>query len=203
MPSSAAHPAPGTDAVAEIKTHVSQEVHSAVQKIQGSIKDEHKDIAAKLPTAQTLKSLFQQLGGAQKPAQAVAQYVLKGHPELAAVVSAITLALTETRDALAWVQTGPLGQLVKPILPAKLPALPQSWNDVSRFLSDCYAYLQGLAAAAPNEWVFRIRVAALLLLVYAVYRLFRKHPKFDAKKAEAELAKAQETIRELEAAAGK
>ncbi len=191
--------APTAQVVAEIKHHFSQEMHSAVQKIQGSIHDEHKQISDKLITPESVSSLIQRaIAGTREPRKLLANYVLKGHPAWAAGLSAVMLIFTEARDWLAWAYAGPISTFVKPVLPGNLPVFPQTMADVPRFFSEWTHYVQMLAAVAPNEWMFRIRVAALALLAYALYRLVGR--RVDTAKLQKELAKAQQTVQELQSA---
>lgn len=191
--------APTAEVVADIKQHVSQEMHSAVQKIQGSIHDEHKQISDKLITPDSVSSLIQRaVAGTREPRKLLTDYVLKGHPAWAAGLSALMIAFTEVRDWLAWVYAGPISNFVKPIVPGTLPAFPQTMADLPRFLSEWSHYLQMLAATTPNEWMFRIRAAAVALLAYALYRLLGRRR--SAKTIEKDLAQAQQTIKELQAA---
>lgn len=191
--------APTAEVVADIKQHVSQEMHSAVQKIQGSIQDEHKQISDKLITPESVSSLIQRaVAGTREPRAFLGNYVLKGHPAWAAGLSALMIAFTEARDWLAWVYAGPISDFVKPVLPAALPVFPKSMDEVPRFVTDWSHYVQMLAATTPNEWMFRIRAAAIALLAYALYRLLgRRH---STKAIEMELAKAQQTVKELQSA---
>jgi chitosanase len=191
--------APTAEVVADIKQHVSQEMHSAVQKIQGSIHDEHKQISDKLITPESVSSLIQRaVSGTREPRKLLANYVLKGHPAWAAGLSAVMIAFTEARDWIAWVYAGPISSFVKPVLPGTLPVFPQTMNDVPRFFTDWSHYIQMLAATTPNEWMFRIRAAAIALLAYALYRLLgRRH---SVKTIEKELAQAQQTVKELQSA---
>ncbi len=193
-------PAASPEVVAEIKQHVSNEVQNAVQKIEGSIKDEHKQIADKLPTAETWVSLINRLAsGTEQPRKAIKDYILKGHPAWAAGLSAVMIAFTEARDWLAWVYAGPVTTIVKPVLPGAMPNFPQTFQDVPNFFSQWVHYIQLLAAATPNEWMFRIRAAAIALLAYALYRLV-KRGRPDVKELEKQLKQAQETVQELQTA---
>lgn len=191
--------APTAEVVAEIKQHVSQEMHSAVQKIQGSIHDEHKQISDKLITPESVSSLIQRaIAGTREPRKLLREYVLKGHPAWAAGLSGVMIAFTEARDWLAWVYAGPISNFVKPVVPGALPAFPQTMADVPRFFADWTHYLQMLAATTPNEWMFRIRAAAIALLAYALYRLLgRRH---SVKDLEKQLEQAQQTVKELQSA---
>ncbi|MDE2163779.1 MAG: chitosanase [Alphaproteobacteria bacterium] len=182
----------GGDTTADIKSHISAEVQAGVQKIQATIRDEHKQLADHVSTVSgETPSLVQKvLSGGEKPSSALKDYVLKGHPALAAGASALMLAFTETRDAIAWVQAGPFSSFVKPLMPSNFPPLPQSTSDVMRFLSQVDVYFRALAASLPNEWLFRIRMAAFVLICYALYRLWSR--RFDVGKLQRQLAQAEQ-----------
>lgn len=126
--------------------------------------------------------------------------IAKGRPGLAAGASAVILALTEARDAIAWVRAGPWSTVIKPGTPGNpiptAPQAPQSSADFMRFLSDAYSYVQGLAAALPNEWVFRIRMIAFALICYAVYRFVMRH--FDIRRLQNELAQARQVAQQAQ-----
>jgi hypothetical protein len=57
----------------------------------------------------------------------------------------------------------------------QFPNLPKSPQDVQRFVAEGYIYLHALLASIPNEWMFRIRVVAIVLIVYALYRMRKAH----------------------------
>ena len=119
---------------------------------------------------------------------------LSGRTVLAGALSVVILLFTEIRDAIAWVaaglaKTGAAGKLVPP-----LPALPRSTADLTHFLSDAYNYLHALAASIPNEWMFRMRVVAIVLIFYALYRLRSAHVSLS--KLEQRFAEAQQDAAE-------
>ncbi len=167
--------APAGDAVADIKTHVSNEVKTRLV-VPGAVK-------ARARPAKTAARLT--------------RVSLKGYPGIAATLSALMLAFTEARDAIVWVVAGPWSMIAKPgasgtALPA-LPSLPRSSADLPRFLSDAYAYLHALAALLPNEWVFRLRIVAFVLLCYALYRLITAH--VDVQKLQSGLMEGEKVVR--------
>lgn len=122
--------------------------------------------------------------------KAVWDYLVTHHPALAGFVSVVMLALSDLRDFLAWAQSGPLGQVLH--WPENLPKPPRSLDDAARFFTDLYAYFQGFAASLPAEWVYRIRVAALVLFAYALYRLMRRSG--EVKRLRKQLAEAQALV---------
>ena len=73
---------------------------------------------------------------------------------------------TEIRDAIGWVAAGLANAGFAFVKIPPFQNLPQSTQDAPRFFADCYAYLNALAASLPNEWMFRIRVVAIVLIVY-------------------------------------
>jgi len=184
----------GGDPTADIKRHVTQEVHSAVQQIQSSMRDGH----TVLPSGPGLKRSLVHRALRGMPHRLLVNKILKGHPGWAAGLSGLLLILTEARDALAWVQAGPFSQLVQPIIP-NLPKFPQSSADAPRFFSQCYDYLHVVAASVPNEWLFRARIAALVLVGYALYRLLAR--RVDVNALEQELAEAQLLVTDMQTVA--
>jgi hypothetical protein len=53
-----------------------------------------------------------------------------------------------------------------------------------RFATELYGFGHGLAATLPNDWVFRIRAAAFLLVCYVLYRLSRYSSRLRALQAQ-------------------
>jgi hypothetical protein len=189
----------GGEAAADIKRHISSEMRSAVQQIQGSIRDGHNQLVTRIPAGARPSLIQRALQGTQKSRRLLLKHLVKGHPGWAAGLSALLLILTEARDALAWFAAGPFSQAIKPIIPSNLPALPQSSADVPRFVSQGHSYLQTLAASVPNEWLFRIRIAALVLIGYALFRLLAR--RVDVNALEHELEEAQMLVTDVRAAA--
>ena len=58
---------------------------------------------------------------------------------------------------------------------AAFPGPAASPQDAQRFFAESYVYLHALLASIPNEWIFRIRIVAVLLIFYALYRLRKAH----------------------------
>jgi hypothetical protein len=174
----------GGDATTDIKQHISAEVHSAVQQIQSSLRDNQG-----LPVGVRPSLIHRALKGTQKSRRLLLKHLVKGHPGWAAGLSALLLILTEARDALAWFVAGPFTQAINPMIPSNLPSLPKSSADVPRFVAQGHSYLQTLAASVPNEWLFRARIAALVLIGYALFRLLAR--RVDVNALEHELEEAQ------------
>lgn len=199
-PSVAGRAPPGGDAVADIKQHVSTQVQAGVATIQKTITDKHQQLVTLIaPTAKKAPAKV------ARPAAPVTDELrtllagtsLSGRPVVAAGLSAFILLFTEIRDAIAWVAAG-LAKASAGALPSlpPLPALPSSFGDVGRFFADAYTYLQALAASLPNEWMFRIRVVAIVLIIYALYRLRSAH--LDLNKLQERFADAQQDVAEVE-----
>jgi hypothetical protein len=184
----------GGDASADIKRHISSEVHAAVQQIQSSIRDSQGVSVGARPSL-----IHRALKGTQKSRRLLLKHLVKGHPGWAAGLSALLLILTEARDALAWFAAGPFSQAIKPIIPTNLPTLPQTSADVPRFVAQGHSYLQTLAASVPNEWLFRARIGALVLIGYALFRLLAR--RVDVNAIEHELEEAQVLASDVQAAA--
>ncbi len=184
----------GGDAAADIKRHISSEVHSAVQQLQSSLRDDQR-----LPPGARPSLIQRALRGTQKSRGLLLKHLVKGHPGWAAALSTLLLILTETRDALAWFAAGPFTQAIRPIIPSNLPSLPQSSADVPRFVAQGHGYLQTLAASVPNEWLFRTRIAALVLVGYALFRLLAR--RVDVNALEHELEEAHVLATDVQAAA--
>ena len=182
----------GGDATADIKRHITTEVHSAVRQIQSSRQGTDGQSALRSSKRSIVHRTLQAM-----PRKLLVNKVLKGHPGWAAGLSALLLILTEARDALAWVQAGPFSAVIPPGIP-NLPALPKSSADLPAFFAQCANYLHGIAASVPNEWLFRVRIAALVLIGYALYRLLAR--RVDVTALEQELANAQLLVTDLQVA---
>ncbi|MEI9989080.1 MAG: peptidoglycan-binding protein [Rhizomicrobium sp.] len=188
----AAAPAPSSgDPSSDIKQHVSAEVQSGVQKIQKSIADGHKELIRQVSTERPA-AVAASLPDGKAISTVLENVMAKSRPVLAATASVAILGLAQARDAIAWVQAGPWTSATKPgaaFSTVAVPNLPQSTTDLSSFLSHAGAYAQAIAEAIPNEWLFRIRILALALICYALYRLVAS--RIDLKKVQSALAQAQ------------
>jgi chitosanase len=137
-----------------IKDHVTAQVNTGVAKPAPQKK-------ASLATAQEVTTVLSTVS-------------LGARPILAAAGSLLILLFAEIRDSIAWVTAGLSKNLAHVHVPP-FPVLPRSPRDAQRFFAESYVYLHALLASIPNEWIFRIRVVAILLVVYALYRLRKAH----------------------------
>jgi chitosanase len=173
--------AAGEDPVADIKQHVSNEVRAGVASIRQEI--QHN----------TTKGVLRPVAGphGKTPAHTTVRALAPGRTTTwAAGLSALMLALTQLRDFFAWVEAEAVAPALKQIAVIHpFPALPSSTAELGRFSSQLFVYSQGIAASLPNEWVFRIRAAAFLLICYALYRVGVRSSRL--KKLEADIAEAQ------------
>jgi chitosanase len=188
----------GGDATADIKRHITTEVHSAVQQIQSTMRGGTVQPTFSVPAGSGSKRSVVHRALQGVPHKLLVNRVLKGHPGWAAGFSALLLILTEARDALAWVQAGPFSGVIPPGIPTNLPVLPKSSADVPSFLRQGADYLHSFAASVPNEWLFRVRIAALVLIGYALYRLLAR--RVDVTALEQELAQAQLLVTDMQVA---
>jgi len=95
-------------------------------------------------------------------------------PLLAAASSLLILLFAEIRDGIAWATAGLAKDLTYVHVPP-FPALPRSPQDAQRFFAESYVYVHAVLASIPNEWIFRIRIVAIVLVLYALYRLRKAH----------------------------
>jgi chitosanase len=182
-PAHTSHPAPAThdaapDAVTDIKQHITDEVQRSIDSITGSIHDQNVQILQKIASGDTKGAIEDIL----KDPSVTTTIVSHGRPIIAAILSLITLAFTESRDFLSW--TKATGNAV-PAAQAAVPPVGHPVSQISNFDqamaalrdygSQAWVMLHNLAGTVPNEWVFRLRVAALALIAYAVTRLFAHH----------------------------
>ncbi len=112
------------------------------------------------------------------PAQAptlLSRLLANGRAYIAAILSMLTLAFTESRDLLAWTNTSG-GQEAPQLHAVQGPAkdVYQSLSGARDWATETYIQLHNFAATIPNDWVFRLRVAALALIAYAVTRFARR-----------------------------
>ncbi len=173
----------GDDAVDDIKRHVTTEVKSGVETVRKSLRDEHEKLTQRLSSS-IQNEVSDVLAGVKDHLQARGQAVLKdvthGRPLVPAVLSGLTLAFTEARDFFSWNQAAsstPPTQLPTATAPSTVQttidqttAAPPA-NDT---LAQAYAYLHNFAASVPNEWIFRLRIGAVALIAYAIFRLWRR-----------------------------
>jgi hypothetical protein len=148
-------------------------VKQGVAAVQQTIADKHQEIVTLV--APKKKGAQPRIANAEHVVSTISSINLSNRPILAGIVSTLMLLFTQVRDGAAWVEAGlAKGNIAGVQLPA-FPALPQSPQDSLRFAAEAYTYLHALAAQLPNEWVFRIRLVAIVLVLYALYRLHRAH----------------------------
>lgn len=197
-PAASAPTEAGADPVADIKQHVSNEVRAGVAAIRQEI---HGGGATKV----ALRPVAVPTHGAS--AHATVKAVAPGRTTTwAAGLSALMLALTQLRDFFAWVQAQVATPALNSVLAAHpFPPLPSSTADVGRFIAQFNVYAQGIAASLPNDWVFRIRAAAFVLICFALYRLGVRSSRLrkleqdiaDAQSIEGDVAQVVGTVRAL------
>ena len=99
------------------------------------------------------------------------------------MLSGLTLAFTEARDFFSWKQAASStpAQTATDATTSTLPTTVQTTVDQTTAappagdtLAQAYAYLHNLAVSVPNEWVFRLRIGAVALIAYAIFRLWRR-----------------------------
>jgi chitosanase len=169
---------PAPDAISDIKQHITDEVQRSIDSITGSIHDQNIQILQKIASGDTKGAVEDIL----KSPVVRTNIVSYGRPVVAAILSLITLAFTEGRDFLSW--TKATGNAA-PAAPAAVPAVAHPVSQISNldqamsaardYGSQAWIMLHNLAGTVPNEWVFRLRVAALALIAYAATRLFAHH----------------------------
>ncbi|MBV9991966.1 MAG: peptidoglycan-binding protein [Alphaproteobacteria bacterium] len=105
----------------------------------------------------------------------LSRLLANGRAYVAAILSMLTLAFTESRDLLAWTNTSG-GQNAPQLHAVQGPAKDvfQSLSSARDWATQTYIQLHNFAATIPNDWVFRLRVAALALIAYAVTRFARR-----------------------------
>jgi chitosanase len=168
-------PAATGDVTTAIKEHVTAQVNTGVAAVQKTIVDSHQQIVSLVqPTAKSAPQKKAPLATAQEVTTVLSTVSLSGRPILAAAGSLLILLFAEIRDSIAWVTSGLSKDLAYVHVPP-FPALPHSPQDAQRFFAESYVYVHALLASIPNEWIFRIRVVAILLVFYALYRLRKAH----------------------------
>jgi cell division protein FtsB len=197
MPAPATNPAPAE--TSDIKSHVSNEVKAGVAEVQKTIADKHQQLVTLVApaAAKTAPAAAKPAAAPELPPPNVAELQtilgslsLSGRPMLAGLSSAVILLFTEARDTIAWVSAGLSNAATSHQLLPPLPPLPQSTGQVGAFLNGAYAYINAAAASLPNEWIFRLHIAAMLLIVYAVYRVRAAH--LDLRKLQARVDAARQ-----------
>ena len=105
----------------------------------------------------------------------IRRLLANGRAYIAAILSMLTLVFTESRDLLAWTNTSG-GQQAPQLHTVQGPAkdVYQQLSGARDWATDTYIQLHNFAATIPNDWIFRLRVAALALIAYAVMRFARR-----------------------------
>ncbi len=181
----------GDDPVGDIKHHVTAEVKAGVETVRKSLRDEHEKLTQRLNSS-IQNEVSDVLAGVKDHLKTRGQAVLKdvagGRPIIPAVLSGVTLALTEARDFFSWKEaatntptTGAANTATSATVPVTAPTAVQTTIDQTTAnppsndtVAQIYTYLHNLAASVPNEWVFRLRVGAFALIAYAIFRLWRR-----------------------------
>lgn len=187
MPAKSLTPATAEPMPAVVVPKAAAAVAVAVQTTTPVAGDAHADlkphVTAPAKTSVAQKTIVPSKAPGQKKAPlATAKEVttvlstvnLGSRPVLAAAGSLLILLFTEIRDGIAWVTAGMAKDLTYVHVPA-FPKLPQSPQDAQRFFAEAYVYLHALLASIPNAWMFRIRIVAIVLILYALYRLRKAH----------------------------
>ena len=165
-------PAATSETTTDIKQHVTAQVKTGVAAVQKTIVDSHQHIVSLVAPGKAQKKA--PLATAQEVTTVLSTVNMGGRPFLAAAGSLLILLFAEIRDGIAWATAGLSKDLAHVHVPP-FPALPRSPQDAQRFFAESYVYLHGLLASIPNEWMFRIRVVAIVLIFYALYRLRKAH----------------------------
>jgi len=184
----------GDDPVGDIKRHVSAEVRASVDAVKRTLRDEHEKLTQRVTStvqdevSDVLATLRDRL---QVRGKAVLKDISGGRPIIPAVASGVTLLLTEARDFFSWREAGKstptqtptdtsapaTTPAVEPTAPATVPTTidqtaPAPPSD--DILAQAYDNVHKIAASIPNEWVFRARIFAFVLIAYAIYRLWQR-----------------------------
>lgn len=146
------------DAPSDIRQHIADEIQARFDEVRKSV-----------------------LADPTQAPSLIGRILTNGRAYLAALLSMLTLAFTESRDLLAWTNTTG-GQQAPQLSTSHGPAHASGpAQDVYQFLSqardqatEAYVTLHNFAATIPNDWIFRLRVAALALIAYAVTRFARR-----------------------------
>ena len=161
---------PDSDAVVDLKKHITQAVQSGIQ----SVRNDNNKLVQVLTSALKGGNVSGLLALMNSNTASDAQTMLKklasnGRPLLATLVSGIVLSITESRDWLTWGESAP--QFVKNGIPSLVKYLPNSWTQINATVIATYQSLHNLAAQLPPDWAFRLRATAIALIGYAGYRM--------------------------------
>lgn len=184
----------GDDPVGDIKRHVSTEVRASVDAMKRTLRDEHEKLTQRVTSTvqdEVSDVLAAVRGHVAAQGKAVLKDIAGGRPIIPAVVSGVTLLFTETRDFFSWkeAQTAtpsepttetPIASsapVPETTAPATVPTTvdhttPAAPSDDT--IAQIYTYVHKFAAWIPNEWVFRLRIFAVVLIAYAIFRLWQR-----------------------------
>jgi chitosanase len=157
---------------ADVEEHVTAQVKTNAATVRKTVDTHRQTVSPATPKSAPQKKA--PLATAQEVTTVLSTVSLSGRPILAAAGSLLILLFAEIRDSIAWVTSGLSKDLAYVHVPP-FPALPQSPQDAQRFFAQSYVYLHAVLASIPNEWIFRIRIVAVLLIFYALYRLHKAH----------------------------
>jgi chitosanase len=186
----AASPPPaslGPDAVADIKTHVTQEAGAIVTQIRQIVVDEHQKLATEIAG---LGRLMVAAGtAAQPPARngtplSLAPVLQNTRSLFAVAISTLVVGISQLRELIDWLAGTPHAAHA----PSAQPSLPAQLRQL------CEA-VRAFMAALPPEWAYRIRVAGFLLLCYVLYLLIARH--FDIERLKREIEEGERVEKEL------
>lgn len=166
--------APGAEVAADVQ-RVSTQVEAGAAAVQKTVVETHQQTVSRATPATKAAPQKVSVSTVRQVTSVLSTVNLGSRPVLAAAASALILMFTEIRDAIGWVAAGLKNSGFAFVKIPPFPNLPHSPQDASRFFADCYTYLNALSASLPNEWMFRIRVVAIVLIVYALYRLHKAH----------------------------
>jgi chitosanase len=183
LQSATSAPSVGKDATADIKQHVTTQVQTGVAQVQKTITDTHQQVVSLIApgtkAAPVAKPAAQQkqvpAATAQQVATALSTVKLTSRGGMAAIGSTLLFLFTEIRDDFAWVTAGLSKVDLSQVKVPPFPNMPQSAQDAPQFLAQLNAWLTALLASIPNEWMFRIRIVAIVLIVYTLYRIRKAH----------------------------
>ena len=172
-PAAQAATAVAVDATTAVPQHAPAK--TGIVPVQKTVVETHKPaVAPAKPAGKSAPQKKTPLATAQEVTTVLSTINMGSRPVIAAAGSLLILLFAEIRDAITWATAGLAKDLTTVHVPP-FPALPHSPQDVQRFFAEAYVYLHALLASIPNEWIFRIRVVAIVLVLYALYRLRKAH----------------------------
>ena len=183
--------ADGGDPVGDIKRHVSTEVRASVDAMKRTMRDEHEKLTQRVTSTmqdEVSDVLATLRDGLATRGKAVIKDIAGGRPIVPAVLSGVTLLFTEARDFFSWREaqtatptTAAPDTATAPAIETTAPATVPTTVDQTTAtppsddtLAQAYDYIHKIAASIPNEWVFRLRIVAVALIAYAIFRLWQR-----------------------------